>query len=60
MENIYLDMDPKLFLQRIRNRNREGEQKMDLEWLHKYQRNHEEFSYKTMWSQRLTKKIILI
>jgi deoxyadenosine/deoxycytidine kinase len=42
-ETIYLDTDPKICLQRIRDRNREGEQKIDLEWLHKCQGNHEEF-----------------
>jgi hypothetical protein len=42
-ETIYLDTDPEVCLQRIRDRNREGEQKMDLEWLNKCQKNHEEF-----------------
>jgi deoxyadenosine/deoxycytidine kinase len=42
-ETIYLNTDPEVCLQRIRSRNREGEQKMDLEWLHKCQKNHEEF-----------------
>jgi deoxyadenosine/deoxycytidine kinase len=42
-ETIYLATTAETCLQRIRSRNREGEQKMDLEWLQKCQENHEEF-----------------
>jgi hypothetical protein len=46
-ETIYLDTTPEVCLQRIRHRNRVGEQKIDLEWLYKCKENHEEFFERT-------------
>jgi deoxyadenosine/deoxycytidine kinase len=42
-ETIYLRTDPATCLQRIRERQREGEQRIDLKWLMDYQRYYERF-----------------
>ena len=42
-ETIYLETTPEVCLQRIRHRNRVGEQKIDLEWLYKCKENHKKF-----------------
>ena len=42
-ETIYLRTDPATCLQRVRERQREGEQRIDLKWLMDYQRYYERF-----------------
>ena len=54
-ETIYLETTPEVCLQRIRRRNRNGEQKMDLEWLQKCQRNHEEYFEQTNMEPKVLK-----